>query len=93
MIQVVLFDDRVGPDALHQLVLRQQPAGVLHQHAQRVEDLRAQRHGAPVLEQPAFADFEAKRPEFVGRAGAVGISESFQKTFRVAKGRRDRSRA
>ena len=46
VIEVVLFDRRVGPDALHQFLLRQQAAGVFDQHAQRVEHLRAEGDGA-----------------------------------------------
>jgi len=66
VIEVVLFNGRVGPDALHQLVLRQQAARMFDQQAQGVEYLRAEGHGAALVEEPALAYLEAKRPEFVG---------------------------
>jgi hypothetical protein len=68
VVEIVLFDRAVGPDALHQLVLGEQASGVLDEHLQRVEHLGSQRHGPAFAQQPAFADLEAKGTELEDRA-------------------------
>jgi hypothetical protein len=41
--QVALFNERVGPDCLHQFVLANHPSGILHQHQQGAEHFGGQR--------------------------------------------------
>src|SRR5262249_53540128 len=69
VVQVVLFDDGIGPDAAHQLVFRQQPAGVFDQKSQRVEHLRAQSHCLAGAQKTSLAHVEAEVAEFIDRPG------------------------
>ena len=42
VVEVVFFDDRVGPDRLQQLLLGHEPSGILDQHAEGIEHLQPQ---------------------------------------------------
>ncbi len=90
MIQVVFLDRRLRPDAVEQLLLRDQPPGVLDQHQERVEHLQAQRDRLAAARKAALADVEMKRPErYAGTVSATNrTSGKFQEYTSVLKGRR-----
>ena len=79
MIQVVLFDDGVGPDALHQLIFGEQTPGLLEEHAERVEHLVGQRNGLTLAQEAPFADVEPECAEFVD---GTAVTSHLQNNFR-----------
>ena len=83
VIQVVFLDRRLRPHRVEQLLLRDQPPGVLDQHQQRVEHLQTQRDHLAAAREPALADVEMKRPEPIrasdrGGRPRIAPQESFR---------------
>ena len=63
--QVSLFHKAVRPHRLHDLVLGEQPARVLHQEEKQLEGLGSERHGSSLSRQPVFGWVQAKRAVIV----------------------------
>lgn len=47
MVEIVLFDDAVRPEPLHELVFADEAAMVFDENAERVEDLGTKRNQLP----------------------------------------------
>ena len=92
VIQVVFLDRRLWPYRVQQLLLRDQPPGVLDQHKERVEHLQTERdHLAAGAGEPALTNVEMERPEPIRASTAVfatnHTSGKFQEYASVLKGR------
>ena len=60
MVEVVVFDDAVGPEPLHQLVFADKAAVVFDEDAEGVEDLGTKRNQLAGARQAAFGDVQMK---------------------------------
>ena len=69
--EVRFFDDGVGPDGPHELVLRQQPARIGRQERKQIVGLGSQRHGLTALQDDAFIGDEGHRAELENLRCAV----------------------
>ena len=76
VIQVVFLDRRPGPHGVEQFLLGDQLAGVLDQHAERIEHFETQGNGDGVARQPPFTQVELKRPESIRAPAPVLGHES-----------------
>ena len=63
MIEIVVFDDAVGPESLHQLVFADEAAMLLDENAERVEDFGVKWNQFTRTQQAAFRDIQLKRFE------------------------------
>ena len=72
VIQIVFLDGRLGPHRVEELLLGDQPAGILDEHPKRVEHLETQRDHVAAARETALADVEMKRPEPI-RASDPGV--------------------
>jgi hypothetical protein len=70
VVEVVLLDGRLGPDGVQQLLLRDEPPGVLDQHAQRIEDLQPQRDRLGPAGEETLPDVELERLEPIRASGS-----------------------
>ena len=62
VIEVVFLDGRLGPHRVEELLLRDQPPGMLDQHPERVEHLETQRDHVATARKATLADVEMKWP-------------------------------
>jgi hypothetical protein len=90
LVEVVLLDDDVGPDRLHQRSLLDELPGVLDQIEQGLEHLRGQCDGLAVdarAQQP-LGSIDTEFTELVGGTGAAlhrGPSGNFRRLHAAAK--------
>jgi hypothetical protein len=80
VVQIVVFDDGVRPNRLHEGVLAHEFAGILHQHTQSIEQLSAETDFVAFAEQPSLVHIEkivaeAKFRHAQTAAGARGIGK------------------
>jgi hypothetical protein len=70
--QVGLFDEGVGPDSLHQIILFEDTATVLQEDDQRVECLWCQRHGLFAFAKDPLLQVQPETSELVESMGLGG---------------------
>ena len=92
VIQVVFLDRRLWPYRVQQLLLRDQPPGVLDQHKERVEHLQTERITSPPAREPALTNVEMETARTDTRFGTAVFatnhtSGKFQEYASVLKGR------
>jgi len=66
-LQVVLLDDHIGPDEIHQLVFGNEAAGALDQRDQHVECARAERCGRAIDQQSPLVGLQLETTETQSR--------------------------
>src|SRR6266852_5603102 len=77
LIEIVLFDDGVRPDRLHQLVFADGFSAVLHQVEQGVKHLGRQWHWRAVACQRALTGVNVERAELVDLVRGMGHGVSY----------------
>ena len=63
MVEIVVFDDAIGPEPLHQLIFTEEAPVVFDKQAEGVEDLSTKRNQFARTQQAAFRDIQLERFE------------------------------